>query len=72
MAPKSKVRGPADHEEELADLQRRFDALGKLPLPTPAPHGPHTLGTRPAALSRSGVAAAQRLQSGRPTSTRRC
>ena len=48
MAPKSKVRGPADHEEELADLQRRFDALGKLPLPTPAPHGPHTLGTRPA------------------------
>ena len=42
MAPKSKVRGPADHEEELADLQRRFDALGELPLPTPAPHGPHT------------------------------
>ena len=71
MAPKSKVRGPADHEEELADLQRRFDALGELPLPTPAPHGPHTLGTR-SALSRSGVAAAQRLQSGRPTSTRRC
>ena len=71
MAPKSKVRGPADHEEELADLQRRFDALGELPLPTPAPHGPHTLGTWPA-LSRSGVAAAQRLQSGRPTSTRRC
>ena len=55
MAPKSKVRGPADHEEELADLQRRFDALGELPLPTPAPHGPHTLGTRPV-LSRSGVA----------------
>ena len=42
MAPKSKVRGPADHEEELADLQRRFDALGELPLPTLAPHGPHT------------------------------
>ena len=71
MAPKSKVRGPADHEEELADLQRRFDALGELPLPTPAPHGPHTLGTRPA-ISHSGVAAAQHLQSGRPTSTRRC
>ena len=73
MAPKSKVRGPADHEEELADLQRRFDALGKLPLPTPAPHGPHTLGTRPAlTLGRRARVPAQRLQSGRPTSTRRC
>jgi len=27
MARKNKVHGPADHEEELADLQRRFDAL---------------------------------------------
>ena len=71
MAPKSKVRGPADHEEELADLQRRFDALGKLPLPTPAPHGPHTLGRRPALMLGRRVPA-QRLQSGRPTSTRRC
>jgi hypothetical protein len=42
MARKNKVHGPADHEEELADLQRRFDALGELPLPTLAPHGPHT------------------------------
>ena len=29
--PSKKVHGPADHEEELADLQRRFDALGEPP-----------------------------------------
>ena len=29
--PKHKAHGPADHEEELADLQRRFNALGNPP-----------------------------------------
>ena len=74
--PKNKVNGPADHEEELADLQRRFDALGE---PPPLPNLRRTPSLA-ALLSRLGhgllsrlvAAAAQPLRNGRPTSTRRC